>query len=178
MLTATIQFKPAYHIERTLLENGFKHSKESYVLETKERKELARAEIRSEEVLFTFPGNLGMREYEAVHEALKSVLEASGGSIDDSNSLLGYLPNGEGAYIIHQFRAWTTFLLTAKHHSMKGQKVQVLDEAGRMMGEGLLMDYELEDSDSFSVRKCTLVTTFGEQSYTGKHLKIEPTGNW
>ncbi|RXT05799.1 hypothetical protein [Ammoniphilus sp. CFH 90114] len=178
MLTATIQFKPTYQIEGALLVNGFKNSKESYVLETKQRKELVRAEVRTDEVLFTFPGNLGMGEYETVHEALKNVLEASGGSIDDSNSLLGYLPNGEGAYIIHQFRAWTTFLLTAKHHSMKGQKVQVLDQAGRVMGEGLLMDYELEESHSFSVSKCTLVTTFGEQSYTGKHLKIEPTGSW
>ncbi|MEW9671984.1 hypothetical protein [Ammoniphilus sp. 3BR4] len=141
---------------------------------------MARTELQAAPgaLTFAFPGNLGMEEYIVIHQALKNIVKAANASVDDSNSLLGYLPSGEGAHILTRFEAWISFLLEAKHKSMKGQKVRVIEESGRVIGEGLLMELETEEDSFFSVKKCTLVTTFGEQSFSGKNLKIEPTGEW
>ncbi len=180
MLSAMIKYTPTQNIDQAVIRHGFKKTQGYYVLETKEQKELARleADTINGEASITFPGSLNMSEYTSIHLAIKGLLSELEGTIDDSNSLLGYLPTGEGAYISTNFSAWELFLLRAKHESMKGQKVKVLDHEGRVLNEGLLMDYTESSSNGFGITSCTLITAAGEQTISRPSLKIEPTGSW
>ncbi|WP_134704037.1 hypothetical protein [Ammoniphilus sp. YIM 78166] len=180
MLSAMIQYNPSRDIDQALTEHGFKRAQGYYVLETKDQKQLARLEPQATpgEASIAFPGSLNMSEYTAIHLALKGVLGELEGTIEDTNSLLGYLPTGEGAYIITNFSAWELFLLRAKHQSMKGQKVKVLDPEGRVISEGLLMDYTESSTNGFGITECTLITAAGEQTLSRPSLVIEPTGAW
>lgn len=180
MLTANIQFTGTYDLDSIFQSLGLLKQGSQYVLITPDRKELAKISQLDSKLEFSFPPNLSMEEYAQIHRVLVQIHEKIGGTIEDSNSLLGYLQNGEEARIVTNWEAWVAFLQGARHKTMQGQKVRIIDEKGMEIGTGLLLDYETNDKSGspFSVSSCTLVTSFGERRFTGQNLKIEPTGEW
>lgn len=181
MLSANIYFTSSYDMDTLFQSLGLFKQGAQYILMTPDRKELAKINQTDSRVELTFPQNLNMEEYAQIHRVIVQIHEKVGGTIEDSNSLLGYLRNGEEARIVTNWEAWVAFLQGARHKSMQGQKVRVIDEKGMEIGNGLLMDYvtsEDKASNPFAVKECTLVTSFGERKFTGQNLKIEPTGEW
>lgn len=183
MLSTTILYNEdkANIINEVLLDHQFFNKADySFSYRTENFKELAIAinEEATTTLTIRYDGTLSFKEYELLHHLILSVNATIDGKIDDSKSLLGYLENGEPAYIITNWDNWTAFLNRAKHVSMEGQKVKVLNEVGLEVGSGLLVGYESDQTnqDQFIITSCTLVTLFGERTYTGKQLIIEPTG--
>lgn len=182
MLSVQISYPNQINIEEILIKAGFKKTSQTYILETSSQKELARGnhEENMNNLTITFPKNLALEEYKQIHKAISSIANQSVCTVDDSNSQLGYLQNGEVAYILTNWSQWIYFLERARHRSMEGQKVRVLNENGFEIGNGILTEYTITDSleDGFQIEKCTLITTFGESSFLGPNIKIEPTGEW
>lgn len=180
MLTANIQDMGTYDMDSLFQTLGLLKQDSHYVLMTPDRKELAKINQLDSKIEFSFPKSLNMEEYAQIHRLIIRIHEKAGGTIEDSNSLLGYLQNGEEARIVTNWEAWVGFLQGARHKSMQGQKVRIMDEKGMEIGNGLLLDYETNDESGspFAVKSCTLVTSFGERTFTGQNLKIEPTGEW
>ncbi|QOR65046.1 hypothetical protein IM538_14495 [Cytobacillus suaedae] len=158
----------------------FNKADSSFSYLSKNFKELATAinEETATSLTIRYNGTLTFKEYELLHHLILSINAKINGEIDDSKSLLGYLENGEPAYIITNWDNWTMFLNKAKHVSMEGQKVKVYNEVGLEVASGLLVGYDSDqtNNEKFIITSCTLVTLFGEKTYTGKQLIIEPTG--
>lgn len=186
MLSTTIFYKEKLGLNLKEIFNSHKlvqNSDHSFsYISTENKSELVVATISpiKNTAIFTFGGNLSFKEYEQVHNLITTISQEIKGVIDDSNSLLGYLENGEPAYIVKNWNSWTIFLNRAKHISMEGQKVRILNEDGNEIATGLLVGYEVDPSSEaqFSISSCTLVTTFGERTFSGSQLSIEPTGEW
>ncbi|EIJ82219.1 hypothetical protein PB1_04775 [Bacillus methanolicus PB1] len=177
MLTASIAYQIQSHLHEIFstisgvaTENGWKIQLKGnnylYVIH----------EINEQKIVFSFSKNLSFEEYQQIHHIIISLQQHIKGTIDVSNSLLGYLPDGRGAYIITNWNKWSHFILTAKLKSLEGHKVIVYNGKGKELGNGLLLDYKLDKSPC--VYECTLITTFGEQIFHGEYLVIEPTNKW
>jgi hypothetical protein len=183
MLSTSILYKEdKTNLIKGVLEDHqfFIKSDQTFSYRSENFKELVTA-INNESVkmlTLRFGGDLSLKEYELLHHLFLSINTTIDGKIDDSKSLLGYLEQGEPAYIITNWDSWTMFLNQAKHVSMEGQKVKVYNEVGLEVGSGLLVGYESDTTNEkqFIITSCTLVTLFGERTYTGKQLTIEPTG--
>ncbi len=182
MLTANIHFTDTFDTDTTFRSLGLIRQDSQYVLITPDQKELAKIKLLENEsnIEFTFPPNLNMDQYAEIHRMIVQIHEKVGGTIEDSKSLLGYLRNGQEACIVTNWDAWVAFLQGARHKSLEGQKVRIIDEKGMELGSGLLMDYDTnnEEASPFAIKSCTLVTSFGERKFSGSNLKIEPTGEW
>ncbi len=183
MLSTTILYnKDKTNIINEILEDHqfFNKADNSFSYRTENFKELATAinDEATTALTIHYDGTLTFKEYELLHHLILSVNTSIDGKLDDSKSLLGYLENGEPAYIIMNWANWTVFLNKAKHVSMEGQKVKVYNEIGLEVASGLLVGYETDQTnqEQFIITSCTLVTLFGEKTYTGKQLVIEPTG--
>ncbi|WP_102345078.1 hypothetical protein [Bacillus sp. Marseille-P3661] len=175
-------FKPLDQIDLSS-KNIHKSDKKYSILDDKTQKTIGSITMDHEDskIKFEYGGNLTMDQYEIIHNSILYVNELVEGKIDDSNSLLGYLENGEGAYVVTNWNEWYTFLHKAKFKTMEGQKVKVLDEDGVEIGTGLLMDYKLasDSSDSFIVTECTLITTDGEETFsTTTGFKVIAAKDW
>lgn len=157
-----------------------KENDDQYSILSKKEAKIGTIIREQSSIKFEYGKNLSMDDYEIIHNCIMHVHNLVGGRIDDSNSLLGYLENGEGAYIITNWEEWYAFLHKARYKTMEGQKVKVLDAGGDELGSGLLTDYKIDrDSDvSFVVNECTLITTSGEQTFYGDYLKIVPVNDW
>lgn len=181
MLTVHISYSDKSKLEESLLKSGFKKTANSFILETTSQKELARTQGDENNTLtITFPKSLSLDEYRQIHEAISFVAEHGDVSVDDQGSQLGYLQNGEEAYILTNWNEWVLFLEKARHKSMEGQKVRVLTDNGFELGNGILSEYTLNDSleKGFEIEKCILITTIGERTFRGPNIKLEPTGEW
>jgi len=182
MLSVHISYPDHSNIDAILIKSGFKKTSSTYILETLTQKELAKANLEENSYNFTitFPNNLSLDEYGQIHKAISFIANHSAITVDDSNSQLGYLQNGEVACILTNWSDWVHFLEKARHKSMEGQKVKVLNENGFELGNGILTEYTIVDSldSGFQIEKCTLITTLGERSFLGPKIKIEPTGEW
>lgn len=147
-----------------------------------DKKELARITIDPTEahITFTYDGSLKLLHYEQIHNAILTFAKETVGSIDDSSSKLGYLDNGEPAFIINNWSKWTEMLNKAKYKTLEGQMVRVIDVNGNELGNGMLVDYKFKESVNLTsvISECTLITLLGERKYQGDVLIIEPTGQW
>ncbi|RSK28347.1 hypothetical protein EJF36_16570 [Bacillus sp. HMF5848] len=130
-----------------------------------------------EEATIGFPGDLPMNRFKKVHDKLINLADHLEAEIDDSQSLLGYLANGDGAYIVTNWTEWIIFLQEAKLRTLEGKKVRVLDEKETELGNGLYVSSETE-STTGNITSCTIITMFGEKTYTSNTLIIEPTNEW
>ncbi|WP_096199002.1 hypothetical protein [Bacillus sp. FJAT-45350] len=132
------------------------------------------------EQMFTiiFSNELEFEQLEQINLVIQQIgAHCKNGLIDDSKAFVGYLDDGESAYIIKRFGEWRRFILEAKHKSMEGQKVAVYDNQNEL-GTGLLLGYSLKEGIDFNVHKVTLLTASGEQTYDGTHLTVKTTGEY
>jgi hypothetical protein len=123
------------------------------------------------------PPQLNLKQYTIVHHFIKDLILVFNAEYNDSQSLLGYLTNGEGAYIITNWNDWAAFLQKAKLRSLNGKKVQVFDETNKEIASGLFISYKM-DEPSFNIIECILITHFGERCFKGNNLLIEATNEW
>ncbi|MEH7452446.1 hypothetical protein [Gottfriedia acidiceleris] len=123
------------------------------------------------------PPQLNLKQYTIVHHLIKNLILNLIAEYNDSQSLLGYLTNGEGAYIITNWDYWVAFLQKAKLRSLEGKKVQVFDETNKEIASGLFISYKMDEQSS-NITECILITYFGERSFKGSNLLIEATNEW
>ena len=126
----------------------------------------------------SFPAELSFQEFETIHEFilnLKSICYNA--KVQDSRAFIGYLKDGSEAYIYHRFDEWKEFILSAKHRSMEGQKVEVFD-GETQLGAGILLDYQVKENNTFQIISATLLTKYGEQIFSSNQLSITPTGEF
>ncbi|WP_243292496.1 hypothetical protein [Bacillus sp. FJAT-47783] len=178
MLSVTVEIQNKEEFDLLLLKLGFFRKNGFYIFKTNNR-ELLRAEYTSDDdsAVFKFSPGLNLEEYTTIHHLLKEILQDGKLNFDDSNSLLGYLKNGEGAYILTNWYKWYEFLQDAKLKSLEGKKVRVLDEKERELASGLFVEYK-KDNASHKIIQCSVITLLGERTYSGNALKIEPTNEW
>jgi hypothetical protein len=178
MLTASISYKPGNDLHEifSLLqgittENGWKiplKDGKNYVYVVHEK--------NKQQLVFSFSNHLSFEQYQQIHDIITRIQHYIDGTVDDLNSLLGYLADGRGAYIITNWNQWAHFIMSAKLKSLEGQKVIVYNDKETELGSGLLLDYTLDESAC--IYECTLITTSGEQTFHNKPLLIEPTNEW
>ncbi|WP_421380946.1 hypothetical protein ACOJQI_18925 [Bacillus salacetis] len=178
MLSVKVDIQNLEELHLPLLKLGFSNRTGSYIYKENNR-DLLRGEYDSESssFLFEFSPGLNLEEYTAIHNLLKEIIRAGELKFDDSNSLLGYLKDGEGAYILTNWSQWHEFLQDAKLRSLEGKKVRVLDENDKELASGLYVESK-KDEETNKIKECAVITLFGERSYKGESLKIEPTNEW
>ena len=184
MLSANIYYQPFDDdIENIIRTLGLKKKASNhYTISSKSEKEIAVLTIMPEETQlhYTFSGNLSFEEYETIHNTMIHITDLCNGEVDDSQSLIGYLENGEKVNIVKNWDEWSLFINKAKYKTLEGQKIRLLDDKNSELASGLLVDYkfELNRTQSFCITECTLITSFGERKFSGEQLLIEPTDRW
>lgn len=140
-------------------------------------KTLATFKSNEDEVVFSIHPQLEMHQYEVLRQVILEIMAGHNVELDESGCQLGYLENGEGAYLIKNWESWKEFLMKAKLRTLEGQNVMLKNESGEELGNGLLAEYKIE-TDPFRITSCTIITTFGERSFEGNALTIEPTNQF
>ncbi|WP_113927058.1 hypothetical protein [Bacillus sp. P14.5] len=178
MLSVKVDIQNKEELHLPLLKQGFSNKTGSYIYKENNR-ELLRGEYvtESSSFLFEFSPGLNLEGYTTIHRLLNKIINDGELKFDDTNSLLGYLKNGEGAYILTNWSQWHEFLQDAKLKSLEGKKVRVLNETDQELASGLYVECK-KDEITNKIIKCTVITLFGERSYKGEALKIEPTNEW
>lgn len=179
MLSATILFPdPNVGIESLLLKLGFKKDENMFTYMTTNT-------LLIEAVLdpftcsmkWTFSPGLTLEEYTAIHSLIKLIKEQFHLTVDDRDSLLGYTSNGEEAYIFTNWEKWFVFLQDAKLKTLEGNQIRILDEANKEIASGMFVSH-ITEKNSTSIIECTVITIFGEKTFIGNKLTIQPTNEW
>lgn len=182
MLSAKVTYKGKRKVEDILKGVNVKQKEHAYALLSAAQEELAAIQFdeAGHSLSIAFPGHLTLKQYEQIHHAIIQIQSAVEGEVEDSKALLGYLKNGEAACIVTNWDEWVLFLNGAKHTSMEGKKVRVVNDRGEEAASGLLVDYKTDPArpEEFIIVECTVITATGEQTVSGKRLHIEPTNEW
>src|SRR5690606_29325682 len=94
--------------------------------------------------------------------------------INDSRAFIGYLSNGNSAYIYHNFNEWKTQASTKNNnYCLAGTKVTIFDDDHRL-GSSILINYKKIQNEDMV--RATLLTPYGEKQFSSKKLTITPTG--
>lgn len=120
---------------------------------------------------------LDLDEFQFLRDLILELAFGNEDAIDERGCQLGYLENGEKAYLIKNWEDWKAFLMKAKLRTLEGQNVQALNEAGDELGSGLLAEYVISVSP-FRIKSCTLITLFGERKFEGENIRIVPTNQF
>jgi hypothetical protein len=70
--------------------------------------------IHENEMTLQYSSELLLADYMLIHKLILQIQEGNPAVIDDSKSFLGYLANGESAYIIRNWGAWIDYLNRSK----------------------------------------------------------------
>lgn len=137
------------------------------------------ASFQSEEdgIVFSIHPQLEMAQYEVLRDLILEVTSGSNVEIDETECQLGFLANGETAYLIKNWEPWKEFLMKAKLKTLEGQNVILKNQEGEELGNGLLAEYTT-GSNPFRITSCTIITIFGEKKFQDPNLKIEPTNQF
>ncbi|MGO4889325.1 hypothetical protein ACJ2A9_16375 [Anaerobacillus sp. MEB173] len=183
MLEVIVTYTGELPVFEKLRECNFLYKDGNYILEKEIDHSLltlaAHHDAEQKKITLTFSGELKMEQYQFIHDTINKLNSSLNGVINDSKASMGYLKDGSEAYIINGWNPWISFLQEAKHSSMEGQKVQVYDGPA-LLAEGILMSFEKDENESehFKIKKCSLITTFGDREYSGEDLIIRPTGEF
>jgi uncharacterized protein (UPF0297 family) len=71
--------------------------------------------LSQNKMTISYSSELLLEEYMIIHDVISNLKNKHTEVIDDSNSFLGYLPNGEPAYIMKNWDSWLSYI----HQSMK-----------------------------------------------------------
>lgn len=168
MLTLKIMGTPLEHIRS-------EHIKNKSVI--RNNKTLATIKGTENEVEFLIDPYLDLEEFQFLRDIIMEISYGNEAAIDERGCQLGYLENGEKAYLVKNLEEWKVFLMKAKLRTLEGQNVQALNLEGEELGSGLLAEYEIAESP-FRITSCTLITLFGERKFEGENIKIVPTNQF
>jgi len=73
-------------------------------------KAIGELELSQNKIEIQYSGELLFAEYMILHDIILRLKNALNGVIDDSNSFLGYLPNGDSVYIIKNWDEWVNYI--------------------------------------------------------------------
>ncbi|MGG0178725.1 hypothetical protein [Gottfriedia acidiceleris] len=178
MLTIELHtISPDKSIEHTLHMKGFRIQEGTYFYTNSNIKLKGVIDSNKRSLKINFSPQLNLKQFTIVHHIIKNLILALNAEYNDSQSLLGYLTNGEGAYIITNWDYWVAFLQKAKLRSLEGKKVRVFDVTNKEIASGMFISYKMVDQSS-NITECTLITHFGERSFKGSNLLIEATNEW
>ncbi|MCM3124592.1 MULTISPECIES: hypothetical protein [unclassified Mesobacillus] len=168
MLTLKIMGTPSDHIASEHIKN------QTVIMNTKT---LATIKGTGNEVEFHIDPHLDLDEFQFLRDIVMELSYGNEDAIDERGCQLGYLENGEKAFLIKNWEEWKAFLMKAKLRTLEGQNVQALNEVGEELGAGILAEYEVE-AGPFRIRSCTLITLFGERKFEGDNIRIVPTNQF
>ncbi|WNF35765.1 hypothetical protein RJD24_15070 [Bacillaceae bacterium IKA-2] len=179
MLQVTFSYEgeqPIFEIVRNL---QFSYDQGVYVLRDVDFVATLSHDSLNKTLVLLFSKELFFEQYKHLHLIVVSLLKDIDGFIDDQLAFMGYLENGQKAYIFNGWSEWELFLEVAKHVSMEGQKVQVYDNQ-ILLAEGILVATVIDTTTKrdFQILQCSIITKTGEMVLTGKQLKIIPTGEF
>lgn len=178
MLTVELHsISPDLSIEHTLHMKGFRIQEGTYFYTKGNIKLEGVIDSNKRCLKINFPPQLNLKQYTIVHHIIKNLILVLNAEYNDSQSLLGYLATGEGAYIITNWDYWVAFLQKARLHSLEGKKVRVFDETNKEIASGLFISYKMDEQSS-NITECILITHFGERSFKGSNFLIEATNEW
>src|SRR5262245_38104271 len=128
MLTVELHaISPDISIEHNLHMKGFRIQDGTYFYTINNIKLEGVIDSNKRSLKINFSPQLNLKQYTIVNHIIKNLILALNAEYNDSQSLLGYLTNGDGAYIITNWDYWVTFLQKAKLRSLEGKKVRVFD---------------------------------------------------
>ncbi|WLR54149.1 hypothetical protein LC048_17015 [Mesobacillus subterraneus] len=168
MLTLKLMGTSLEHIQS-------QHIKNKSVM--RHNKTLATLKETGKEVEFQIDPYLDLDEFQFLRDIIMEFSYGNGDAIDERGCQLGYLENGEKAYLIKNWEEWKLFLMKAKLRTLEGQNVQALNLEGEELGSGLLAEYEIAESP-FRITSCTLITLFGERKFEGENIRVVPTNQF
>ncbi|MEH7305984.1 hypothetical protein [Neobacillus drentensis] len=70
--------------------------------------------INDNELTLQYSSELLLADYMLIHKLIMQIQDGNPAVINDSNSFLGYLANGEPAYIIKNWGPWLEYLNSSK----------------------------------------------------------------
>jgi hypothetical protein len=140
-------------------------------------KKIATIEHDLEEIVFQIHPQLEMTEFEFLRELILNITANHDVVIDETQCQLGYLENGEKAYLLKSWEPWKEFLMKAKLKTLEGQNVILKNEDEEELGNGLLAEYTTQ-SDPFRITSVTIITIFGERKFEDDSIVIEPTNQF
>ncbi|NKE06964.1 hypothetical protein [Mesobacillus selenatarsenatis] len=168
MLTLKLMGTPLEHLKS-------QHIKNKSVMMN--NKTLASIKENGNVVEFHIDPYLGLEEFQFLRNLIMELSYGNEAAIDERDCQLGYLENGEAAFLIKNWEEWKLFLMKAKLRTLEGQNVQALNPEGDELGSGLLAEYEIAEGP-FRITSCTLITLFGERKFEGENIKIVPTNQF
>ncbi|QHE53825.1 hypothetical protein [Pontibacillus sp. HMF3514] len=178
MLSVELQTSDLNDIEKILKSKGFQENNGDMVYKPNKQEQITVSlNEANQKLTLMFSPQLNLEQFSTIHQKIMELIQFFGTHYDDSNSLLGYLKDGEGAYIITNWSKWYKFLQDARLKTLEGQKVRILDQKENELGSGMFVDYK-RDTEHLTIIECSIITLFGEKSYSGTDLKIEPTNEW
>jgi hypothetical protein len=172
MLTLKVMGTPIEHIQS----EHIKKSGGNYSV-YRGNKSLASIKGADSEIEFQIDPYLNLDEFQFLRDMILELSYGNEAGIDERGCQLGYLENGEKAYLIKNWEEWKAFLMKAKLKTLEGQNVQALNDAGEELGSGLLAEYDISFTP-FRITSCTLITLFGERKFEGDNLRIVPTNQF
>jgi len=112
MLSTTISFQG--DLDETII-SGLPYSRKKELNHyqfflTSSDKAIGELFISENMIHIQYSGELLFAEYMILHDIILRLNRALDGVIDDSKSFLGYLPNGESAYITKNWDEWVLFI--------------------------------------------------------------------
>jgi hypothetical protein len=66
--------------------------------------------LTQNEMLIIYSSELLLEEFIIIHDVISRLIEEENLLVDDSQSFLGYLPNGEPAYMIRNWKPWIEYI--------------------------------------------------------------------
>ncbi|MEE6450668.1 hypothetical protein RAH41_08865 [Gottfriedia acidiceleris] len=178
MLTVELHaINPEISIAENLKMKGFKIQGGTYFYKKGNIKLKAVIDSDKKSLKINIPPQLNLKQYTIIHHIIKNLILVLNAECNDSQSLLGYLATGEGAFIITNWDYWVVFLQKARLRSLEGKKVQVFDEKNKEIASGLFISYKMNEQSS-NITECILITRLGERSFKGNNLLIEATNEW
>lgn len=179
MLQVIFSYKNEQPIYETMRSLQYKFNEDAYIFNGFNYTGKIIHDASNKKLTMTFSKELSFEQYKHIHKTIKAIKEAIIGQIDDSLAFMGYLKDGEEAFIYHNWDQWLQLLEGAKHVSMEGQKVEVYENS-EIKGKGILISTKIDEEkkDDFTIVSCKIITKSGEKTLTGKQLRIVATGEF
>lgn len=181
MLKVFLRYKGEQPIFETLRLLSFKYNNGIYRFSstTKDYTISVLNNASNEELEVSFSGELSFDQYKEIHAIINKLATELHAIIDDHQAFMGYLKDGEKAFLIHNWNEWMYLLEKAKHTSMEGQKVQVYQNQ-LLIGEGILLNstYNKSIPNEFQIIECSIISKDGEKVFSGNGLRIVATGEF
>ena len=111
MLSTTITFKKSF--DGSILDTPYiKKNKDHFyeIFLSTADKAIGTITIAKNEIFIEYSSELMLAEYIIIHDIIMQLQKSVDGVVDDSNSFLGYLPDGESVYIAKNWNSWISFL--------------------------------------------------------------------